>query len=436
MTGTDRPWVVEFEKRSLVIAFMAALDAFYAATLILPGNWTNVVVRNSVLFTLAGFVAVQIAIFLNCVKRGTLPGIILHVRKVHFLQAGFQLSFMFYWGLYWHPVFVNFYLIAIQVGFIYLFDSTLSWIQRGSFQLGFAQFPIICSINLFLWFFPDFFYAQLVLIAAAIAAKAFITWQRDGRRTHIFNPTALPLALAAILLLYLAPTEIAVGTDFPGSQELGPHVLEVLFLLTLVINIWFPTVLITSSIVITTIALDYLTTFLFGMPAYIVPISAPVFLGAVLLVTDPATSPITKCGRVLFGISYGVLVYLIPVLLFAMQLPFSAEKVLAVPIVNLLVPWFDLAGIRLSTWLVRPLGKATVVLQSRYFHIAVWIAFFVAAEGPLTAQTPALLKPPKWLHYSIELVNAQIDVRNLCRSRSDICQQFGLFKELSYRLGE
>ncbi len=57
-----------------------------------------------------------------------------------------------------------------------------------------GPFPVIFSINLFLWFKPDWFYFQFLMVALGFAAKELIRWDKDGRRAHIFNPSSFPLA--------------------------------------------------------------------------------------------------------------------------------------------------------------------------------------------------------------------------------------------------
>ena len=73
-------------------------------------------------------------------------------------------------------------LIVAQILFAYAFDLLLTWSRRDTATLGFGPFPIVFSKNLFLWFRPDWFYLQFVMIALGFAAKELIRWNRDGRR--------------------------------------------------------------------------------------------------------------------------------------------------------------------------------------------------------------------------------------------------------------
>ena len=82
--------------------------------------------------------------------------------------------------------------------FAYVFDMLLSWSRRQEYKLGFGPFPIIFSTNLFLWFRDDWFYLQFLMIAVGFLGKEFIKWEREGRRVHIFNPSAFALGLFSL----------------------------------------------------------------------------------------------------------------------------------------------------------------------------------------------------------------------------------------------
>jgi len=109
-------------------------------------------------------------------------------RKQHWLQAFAHLSIYLYWGYHWRTVYQSAHLIAAQVVFAYAFDVLLTWSRRDHYTLTFGPFPIVFSTNLFLWFKPPWFHLQFVMIALGMLAKQFIQWERDGRRTHVFNP--------------------------------------------------------------------------------------------------------------------------------------------------------------------------------------------------------------------------------------------------------
>ncbi len=144
------------------------------------------------------------------------------LRKQHYLQACAQGSVLLYWGWYWTRVYESAYLIAAQLLFAYAFDLLLSWSRRDSYSLGFAPFPVIFSINLFLWFRPEWFFLQFLMVAVGFAAKDLIRWDKDGRRTHIFNPSSFPLALFSLALIMTGMSDATFGREIAITQFTRP----------------------------------------------------------------------------------------------------------------------------------------------------------------------------------------------------------------------
>ena len=95
-------------------------------------------------------------------------------RPQHYLQACLQTAIFAYWGWYWRPVYDSYYLVIAQLVFAYAFDLLLSWSRRDTHRLSFLQFPIVFSTNLFLWFKPDWFYFQFMMLAVGFAAKELL----------------------------------------------------------------------------------------------------------------------------------------------------------------------------------------------------------------------------------------------------------------------
>ncbi len=122
-------------------------------------------------------------------------------RPQHYIQMCCHLGVYSYWGYYWAPVYPYLPLLFAQVLFAYAFDILLAWSRRRPFAMGFGPIPIVFSTNLFLWFRDDWFALQFLLIAVGFLGKAFLQWDRDGRRTHIFNPSAFALALFSLVLI-------------------------------------------------------------------------------------------------------------------------------------------------------------------------------------------------------------------------------------------
>ena len=98
-------------------------------------------------------------------------------------------------------------------------------------------------------------------------------------------------------------------------------------------------------------------------------IPAAVFLGLHLLVTDPSTSPRTPPGKLLFGVLYGLGVFVLYSILGALGVPTFYDKLLCVPLLNLSVQWIDR--------LVSSFKEGGLALPgANWAHMAVWVVFF------------------------------------------------------------
>ncbi len=268
--------------------------------------------------------------------------IVFDVRRQHWLQACAQGSVLLYWG--WHARIVYTFLpfIVAQLIFAYAFDALLQLSRRDRYALGFGAFPIIFSINLFLWFRLDWFYLQFAMIAVGYLAKELIRWNRDGRSAHIFNPSSFPLAVAAVALLLTGKSNITYGYIIANTQFDTHFMYPVIFLVALPGQIFFGVARMTLAAVVTlyTISLVYFATtgtYLF----YDTHIPVPVFLGMHLLFTDPSTSPRGELGRLMFGMLYAVGTALCFVLLSASGVPTFYDKLFPVPLMNLMVRGID-----------------------------------------------------------------------------------------------
>ena len=264
------------------------------------------------------------------------------LRKQHYIQACAHLSIFLYWGWYWRTVYESAWLIVAQLLFAYAFDSLLGWWRRGTVTIGFGPFPIVFSTNLFLWFKPDWFYLQFAMIAVAFAAKEFIRWERDGRRTHIFNPSAFTLTVFSVALLLTGTSDITWGQEIAITQFYPPHMYLFLFLVALPGQYLFGVTTMTMSAVVTTYVFGlmyyaFTGTYLF-FDSYI-PIA--VFLGMHLLFTDPSTAPRTELGRMIFGALYGLSTIALYVLLGLLGRPAFYDKLLQVPLLNLSIRAID-----------------------------------------------------------------------------------------------
>jgi hypothetical protein len=301
-------------------------------------------------------------------------------RAQHYVQSMCQLSVYAYWGWYWAPVYDFAWLLVAQLAFAYTFDMLLSWSRRGSFLLGFGPFPIIFSTNLFLWFKDDWFYLQFLLIAVGFLGKEFVKWEREGRRVHIFNPSAFCLGLFSFVLIATDTTHLTWGQEIATTLSLAPYIYVFLFAVGLVVMYFFSITPVAASAAATLFGCSALYWAATGTPYFLdSEIPSAVFLGLHLLVTDPSTSPRTPFGRVIFGVLYGLGVFGLYSALWAAGAPTFYDKLLCVPLLNLSVPLID-RGVRAmgSNAVVRMLGLEGPLGRHNLAHMGTWILFFTA----------------------------------------------------------
>jgi len=305
------------------------------------------------------------------------------LRKQHYIQACAHLSILTYWGWYWHQVYDAAPLIAGQLVFAYAFDALLSWARRDTFTLGFGPFPIIFSTNLFLWFKPDWFYFQFLLVAVGFAAKELIRWNKDGRRVHVFNPSSFPLAVASLALLLTGKTAVTWGPEIAATQFNPPHIYLLIFLVALPGQFLFGVASMTLAAVATMYGFS-LTYFLATGNHFFLELPFPIaiFLASHLLFTDPSTSPRTELGRLIFGVLYASGVIALYVLLERLGMPTFYDKLLPVPLLNVAIQGIDKAA--RSNLLKRfdpgALGRALAPRRRNLAYMALWIALFATMQ--------------------------------------------------------
>jgi hypothetical protein len=318
--------------------------------------------------------------------------------KQHYVQACAQGSVLLYWGWYWPQVYESAHFILAQLLFAYAFDMLLAWSRRDAYTLGFGPFPVVFSINLFLWFKPDWFYLQFLMVALGFAAKELIRWNRDGRRTHVFNPSSFPLAVFSLGLIATGTSDLTWGREIASTQFYPPHMYLLLFLVALPGQLFFGVTTMTMSAVVTTyvFGLIYFATngVYFFYDSYI-PIA--VFLGMHLLFTDPSTSPRTDQGRVIFGALYGLTTVALYQWLGSSGLPTFYDKLLQVPILNLSVKGIDHIVRSGALRLLDP-AKLVAALTPRVRHLAyisVWAMAFttISAAGGVGDNHPGQWLP-------------------------------------------
>lgn len=301
-------------------------------------------------------------------------------RAQHWLQAATQGSLILYWAFNTPLVVAFLPFIVLQLVFAYAVDSLLNWSRRDVYLLGFGPFPVVFSINLFLLFKPEWFYLQFVLIALGFSAKEFIRWQREGKSTHIFNPSSFPLAVFSLVLLLTGTTNLTFGNTIANTIADTPHIYLAIFLLALPVQILFGVARVTLWAALTTyvIGLAYLAatgTYLF-YDAYIPP---AVFIGMTLLVTDPSTSPRTELGKFAFGALYAIGNIVLFLILDRVHAPTFYDKLLPIPILNLMVRRIDLItrSRALSAFDPARIGQALSPIRRNLAITSLWAAIFV-----------------------------------------------------------
>ncbi|MCH2355089.1 MAG: SEL1-like repeat protein [Pseudomonadales bacterium] len=320
----------------------------------------------------------QLILFISANRAGESHEFSIALRPQHYIQAMVQISLYAYWGYYWRPVYEHFWLICGQLLFAYTFDMLLSWSRRRDYSLGFGPFPIILSINLFIWFRDDWFYLQFLMIAVGFMGKEYVRWQREGRNVHIFNPSAFALGLFSLILIMTNTTSLTWGQEIASTLTLAPNIYAFLFLIGLVVMYFFSITLVVGMAAITLFGLSALYSSSTGVPYFLdSEIPAAVFLGLHLLITDPSTSPRTPLGKSMFGVLYGFGVFGLYTLLGNLGAPTFYDKLLCVPLLNLSVIAIDRA-VRaihseslLSVWRTNWLGG-----RANLAHMSVWILFF------------------------------------------------------------
>jgi len=285
--------------------------------------------------------------------------------RAHWVQTVVHTVLYGAWARQWPGVAEHAPHIAAQVLFYYAFDLLQAWSRRDEARTGFGPLPIVLSVNLFLWFRDDWFHWQFILLALGAAGKEWIRWRRDGRPAHVFNPSSFPLFWACLALWAVGADDATWARDIAVTLEAVPRAYLVIFALGLVVQSLFAVTLVTLSAVAALYGLNMAYTAATGVHLWTqVGIPVAVFLGCHFLVTDPATSPRTPGGRLAFGALYGAAVFGLYLVLREVDGPTWYDKLLCVPVLNLMVRRLD-----------RP-GSARVVGAPNLVHVAILTGLF------------------------------------------------------------
>jgi Sel1 repeat len=356
----------------LRLAFM--LTVLFACFALLPMARANMRLEWSILSAAGALSVFLFFLRQQVVKTGRHLRYELLAKPVHYVQFTMHSLIYAYWGWYWREVYHQIPLIIAQIVFVYVFDMLVCWTRRDKWILGFGPIPIVLSANLFLWFKPDWYFLQFLMFATGVFCKEFFTWIRDGRRAHIFNPSAVALFVFSVGLILTHSTQITWGEEIAVSQALPPHIYLEIFVLGLIVQALFSVTLVTLSSVATIYLLNVLYTHHTGLYYFIdTNIPAAVFLGMHLLVTDPATSPRRNFGKIVFGSLYGIGVFGFVWILNLMGAPPFYDKLLCVPPLNLTVRALDRASAALDARLHLPAWDPK---RMNYASMGIWICFF------------------------------------------------------------
>jgi hypothetical protein len=375
--------------RSIATSLGSSSIAFaFIGVFLLLGFFRGIRANPRIYWSFIGAGALLLAwaaiLFASAWRRGRTLTLEFAPKPQHYLQACLQTSIFAYWGWYWRPVYDAAYLIIGQLLFAYAFDLLLTWSRRDRYTLGFLPFPIVFSTNLFLWFKPDWFYFQFMMIAVGFAAKEFIHWDKDGRDTHVFNPSSFSLMVFSLALIFTGTTGITWGKEIAITQFYPPHMYLFIFLVGLPAQYLFGVTTMTMSAV--------LTTYIFGLAYYgatgtyfffdsYIPIS--VFFGMHLLFTDPSTAPRTELGRVIFGTLYGLGNVVLYGLLHSIGTPEFYDKLLPVPILNVSIQLIDrVARSEQLQWLdPSRIGRSLVGRRRNLAYMAIWAMVFATMSA-------------------------------------------------------
>jgi len=263
--------------------------------------------------------------------------------------------------------------IGCLVVVAYALDAGLSMARYGHWRIGFGPVPMVFSLHLFAIWGHGEIHNSLAAVVIAVSSKHVL---RRGDR-HLFNPSGLGIAVVGLLNIFFP----ALGDgDIAHEFNLPPNMAELIVLLAIIVQTRVPVVLVTIAATATMLVFSTLT----GIGAF-APQWAPVTLVIVLLFTDPATSPHTPLGKIMFGALAGLLMQSM-----AAVMPGAPEffyaKVLPIPLVNLAAPWCDRAGYIIAgraRWLANALHP-----RFNKRHVAVWL--LVAAALIIADKRPQL----------------------------------------------
>jgi hypothetical protein len=328
----------------------------------------------------------------------------LDVRLPHVVPVAIQLSIYLYWSIYWPGVAEHAPSIVLQIALAYAVEAWLSFLRFGAWRVGLGPLPVVLSANLFAWFDP---LGSIIVVCVAMGSKTLLRYR--GR--HLFNPSAAGL-VAGGLYLWLSP-----GSTWDGlfhTQNLAPNLVEVVLALSVVPLLRFGLGLIPLGGV---------------MAMLLLPLSGPsvtqpgMIIALALFASDPATTPKTQPGRLLYGLFVGTAVLVASTLLSSHGHPDDFAKVLPVPIANVLAPAFDTLVERYR-WLV---PSRLLAPRWNVAFVALWLLIVL---GRHVGYKPAQFEAALHWTYGTPLVVRDGDDIPRCANNPIFCHAFSFAGEL------
>lgn len=292
----------------------------------------------------------------------------------HVIPILVQTLLLSYWAVHWLPLRERLGYLAWCIPVAIVTDALLLRARTGEAKIGVGAVPVVLSSTLFTNYPLKDSAWMLLVVGLALASKAFL---RRGQQ-HIFNPSGFGLSVLAVMSF----AGIGQTQDVAHQLNSPPMMTELILVLALLPQLRLP--IVSSTLGAATAMWLWVTAQpLLRLVAHehVRALSitwSPVLLVLVLLLTDPATSPKSPSGRFLFGAFIGIAMNVISVTMLSTSGSDFWSKVLAIPLANFLVPWFQRAGERLDarwTW-----------LQPRFnrWHIATWLliaTLYLLVEG-------------------------------------------------------
>jgi hypothetical protein len=329
-----------------------------------------------------------------------------------FVQILAQLSIYIYWGFYNEAAIKRIPLILHQVAFGYLFLFILnSWLGK-KYKVTFSPAAAILSANLFSWFSPRVYFFHYVLIATALLVKTFITRNVDGVERHIFNPSGFVSNIAAVTICLMQLNyihEYVYATQMGANFLWMPHFDLVVFLASC-LSLWSPNMYLVAIGSIVTMWLgEVLSVAFFNISFTTETPRGSILLGIALLMTDPATSPRSKCGQFFYGVGYAFSIFGSFIILAYNQWHMYFVKVFLLIPLNFYAYKIDRMGVWVEEKIKFNFNFSRMQLLSGYVLISVFatITLFGKRPPPFFLDFAHKLRPPVSLYQGVE--RADID---------------------------